>query len=138
MSASIKGVISKLVSINQSAFVPGRNILDRVLLINETMDMARREKRGCVVMKVDFEKAYDCVSWDFLRFMLVKMGFGLKWLSWMESCIFSSHTSIIINGSTTKDFRVEKGLRQGDPISPFLFVLVTEALTSLMKKAVEI
>ncbi|XP_058769485.1 uncharacterized protein LOC131643311 [Vicia villosa] len=65
------------------------------------------------------------------------MGFGFKWLKWMESCVFSSYTSILINGNLTKDFKLEKGLRQGDPLSPFLFVLVTEALAGLMRKAEE-
>ncbi|XP_058754920.1 uncharacterized protein LOC131628077 [Vicia villosa] len=65
------------------------------------------------------------------------MGFGEKLLSWMDSCIFTSHTSIIINEALRKDFRVKKGLCQGDPLSPFLFVLVTRALTGLMKRALE-
>ncbi|XP_058756592.1 uncharacterized protein LOC131629811 [Vicia villosa] len=64
------------------------------------------------------------------------MGFGTKWLSWMEGCIFSSSMFVIINGSITKDFKVEKGLCQGDPLSPFLFVLATKVLTVLMRKAI--
>ncbi|XP_058757958.1 uncharacterized protein LOC131631194 [Vicia villosa] len=66
------------------------------------------------------------------------MGFGSNWLRWMEGTIFSSDMSVLINGSITKDFKVEKGLRQGDPLSPFLFVLVTEVLTDLMNKAISI
>ncbi|XP_058746653.1 uncharacterized protein LOC131619585 [Vicia villosa] len=64
------------------------------------------------------------------------MEFGEKWLRWMESTIFSSDMSVLINGSTTKEFKVEKGLRQGDPLSPFLFVLVTDVLSTLMRKAI--
>src|SRR3954466_16423556 len=102
------------------------------------MDFAKREKRGCVVLKVDFEKAYDRVSWNFVRYVLRRMGFGDKWMCWMEGCIFTNHLSILVNGSATKDFSVEKGLRQGDPLSPFVFVLVMEALTALMKKSKDI
>ncbi|XP_058757172.1 uncharacterized protein LOC131630410 [Vicia villosa] len=66
------------------------------------------------------------------------MGFGGRWIRWIEGCIFTSNMSILINGSTTKDFKVEKGLRQGYPLSPFLFVLVMEVLTTLMRKATTI
>ncbi|XP_058733000.1 secreted RxLR effector protein 78-like [Vicia villosa] len=86
-------------------------------------------------MKVDFEKAYDRLSWNLLRFVLKKMGFGERWLRWMEGCVFTSSLSIIINGSVTKEFNVEKGLRQGDPLSPFLFVIAAEVLTGLMNRA---
>ncbi|XP_058756961.1 uncharacterized mitochondrial protein AtMg01250-like [Vicia villosa] len=66
------------------------------------------------------------------------MGFGKKWIKWMEATIFSSNMFVLVNGSTTNEFKVEKGLRQGDPLSPFLFVLVTEVLTALMRKAIAI
>lgn len=86
---------------------------------------------------MDFEKAYDCVSWNFLRYLLSNMGFEGRWLKEMEGIFFTNTMLVLINGSTTKDFKVNRGLYQGDPISPFLFVLVTWALTSLMNKAVE-
>ncbi|XP_058780367.1 uncharacterized protein LOC131654005 [Vicia villosa] len=92
----------------------------------------------CILFKVDFEKAYDKVSWNFLRFMMNKMRFGARWMWWMEETIFTSHMSILVNGSPSKEFAVEIGLRQGDPISPFLFVIVTEALAVLVRKVSEI
>lgn len=66
------------------------------------------------------------------------LNFGVNWCRWMEACVFSSHISVLVNGSPTKEFKVERGLRQVDPLSPVLFVLVTKALTGLVKKAVEI
>ncbi|XP_058784295.1 uncharacterized protein LOC131659071 [Vicia villosa] len=138
LAGRMKSVLGKLVSKNQTAFVPGRNIAGGVLVVNEVLDLAKRKKRRCLVIKVDFEKAYDRVSWSFLRFVLIKMGFGARWLRWMEGCVFTSSLSVIINGSVTKDFKVEKGLRQGDLLSPFLFVLATEVLTGLMEKAISL
>lgn len=63
------------------------------------------------------------------------MGFGKKWIRWMELLVFSSRMSVLVNGSPTMEFEVSKGLRQGDPLSPFLFVLVTEGLTGLVKNS---
>ncbi|GAU51046.1 hypothetical protein TSUD_371240 [Trifolium subterraneum] len=88
--------------------------------------------------EVDFERAYDTVSWRFLEQMMIKMGFSEGWLKWMRACVFQSSTSILINGSPTEDFMVGRGLRQGDPLSPFLFLIAVEGLTGLMRKAVEI
>ncbi|XP_058773250.1 uncharacterized protein LOC131647368 [Vicia villosa] len=108
----LKRVIGKLVSNNQSAFIGGKNIADGVLVVNEVLDLAKRDKRSCVVLKVDFEKAYDRVSWNFVRYIFKRMGFGVRWMRWMECCIFTNSLSVLVNGSATKDFRVEKGLRQ--------------------------
>lgn len=138
LSARLREVVGKLVSSNQTAFIPGRNILDGVLVVNEVLDLAKREKRSVVILKVDFEKAYDRVSWNFIRYILRRMGYGVRWMKLMESYIFTSSMSVLINGSTTKDFSVEKGPRQGDPLSPFIFVLVMKFLTILLKKAKEV
>ncbi|XP_058751955.1 uncharacterized mitochondrial protein AtMg01250-like [Vicia villosa] len=96
------------------------------------------KKKGCLLLKVDFEKAYDSISWNYLRWILEKMGFGKKWMKWMESSIFTNYMSVLVNGSATKDFKIQRGLRQGDPISPFLFVLAMEGLTALTKKSVSV
>ncbi|GKV18280.1 hypothetical protein SLEP1_g28685 [Rubroshorea leprosula] len=83
----------------------------------------------------DFEKAYDCVDWGFLDWMMDSMGFGDKWRKWIRECLSTARISVLINGSPTKEFSVSKGLRQGDPLSPFLFLLVGEGLCELVKKA---
>ncbi|XP_058749655.1 uncharacterized protein LOC131622635 [Vicia villosa] len=138
LAARIKKVLGKLVSPNQTAFVPGRNMMDGVVLVSEILDWSKRFKKSCFLLKIDFEMAYDSVSWDYLRFVLKEMGFGDIWLKWLEESVLNSYMSILVNGSPTKDFEVYKGLRQGDPLSPFLFVLAMEGLTSLVRKSVEL
>ncbi|XP_058759392.1 uncharacterized protein LOC131632671 [Vicia villosa] len=137
LAGRIKQVIGKVISSSQSAFVPGRQLLDGALVANELVDYASKEKKEVLLFKVDFEKAYDKVNWEFLQAMLIGMGFGDRWLKWMDAIVFSSHMSVLVNGSPTKEFKVEKGLRQGDPISPFLFGIVAEGLEVLVNGAVE-
>ncbi|GAU27711.1 hypothetical protein TSUD_126570 [Trifolium subterraneum] len=122
----------------QTAFLPNRQILDGVVVINEIIDLAKRRKNKCMLLKVDFERAYDTVNWMYLEDMMLKMGFAEGWLKWMKACIFNSSMSVLVNGSPTEDFQVGKALRQGDPLSPFLFLIAAEGLTGLMQKAVEL
>lgn len=135
--ARLKGVIGKMVSVKQSTFIHKRNIMDGILMVNEVINLAKREHISCLVMKVDYEKAYDSVSLNYLRYLMTRMGFGDKWIKWLEASMFVSYVEVIMKGSTTDDFTAERGLRQGGPISPFLFVLVMEGMTRLMEKAVD-
>ncbi|CAJ2637160.1 unnamed protein product [Trifolium pratense] len=134
----LKRVLGKLISPCQSAFLPSRQILDGVVVLNEIIDLAKRRKDRCMFFKVDFEKAYDTINWNFLERMMIKMGFAEGWMKWIRACIFNSSMSVLVNGSATEDFKVCRGLRQGDPLSPFLFLIVAESLTGLIKRAVEI
>nr|GEW43437.1 RNA-directed DNA polymerase, eukaryota [Tanacetum cinerariifolium] len=90
-----------------------------------------------LIFKVDFEKAFDSVRWDFLDDVLRKFGFGNKWCEWIQNCLMSSRGSILINGSPTEEFQFFKGLKQGDPLSPFLFILVMECLLISFQKVVD-
>nr|GEZ89259.1 reverse transcriptase domain, reverse transcriptase zinc-binding domain protein [Tanacetum cinerariifolium] len=89
-----------------------------------------------LIFKVDFEKAFDSVSWKYLEFILDSLSFGSKWRSWIRACLHSSRASILINGSPTFEFSIKRGLRQGDLLSPFLFILVMEGLRCSMSNAV--
>ncbi|GKA57668.1 reverse transcriptase domain, reverse transcriptase zinc-binding domain protein [Tanacetum coccineum] len=73
-------------------------------------------------------KAFDYISWNYLDHILDSLGFRLKWRSWIKTCLSSSRASIIVNGSHTSEFSINRDLRQGDPLSPFLFILVMEGL----------
>ena len=96
---------------------------------------AKSKNKPCMVFKMDFEKAYDSVSWGFLDYMMMRMGFCERWRKWIHGCMTSASISILINGSPTKEFTPERGLRQGDPLAPLLFNLVAEGLTGLMRNA---
>jgi hypothetical protein len=128
----LKRVLGKLISKRQSAFLPQRQILDGVVVLNEIIDLAKRRRDECLLFKVDFERAYDTISWQFLDRMMIKMGFAEGWLKWIRACIFESSMSVLVNGSPTIDFKVGRGLRQGDPLSPFLFLIVAEGLAGMI------
>ncbi|GKC98084.1 RNA-directed DNA polymerase, eukaryota, partial [Tanacetum coccineum] len=120
----IVGVLGVLVDEVQSAFIAERQILDGPFILNEVMQWCKTKRKQAFFFKVDFEKAYDSVRWDFLDDILNKFGFGHKWRGWIRSCLYSSRGSIVVNGSPTEEFQFFKGLKQGDPLSPFLFILV--------------
>jgi hypothetical protein len=131
-------VMDSIISKNQSAFIKGRHLVDSVVVANEVVDLAKRSKNDCLVFKVDFEKAYDSVSWSFLDYMLRRLGFGDKWRLWMKTCVCNGKLSVLVNGSPTEEVNISRGLKQGDPLAPFLFLLVAEGLTALTKRPVSL
>ncbi|GKA11042.1 putative RNA-directed DNA polymerase [Tanacetum coccineum] len=128
-------VIPSVVSEVQMAFIKGCQITDGPLLVNEIISWAKKHKKKLLLLKVDFEKAFDSLSWSFLESIMLQMGFGAKWRKWMHSCLNSAYALILINGSPTNEFKMEKGLRQGDPLFPFLFILAVEALNVVFLEA---
>nr|GFA01324.1 RNA-directed DNA polymerase, eukaryota [Tanacetum cinerariifolium] len=90
--------------------------------------MALKRNKQLLIFKVGFEKAFDFISWRYLDHILDSLGFGYTWRSWIKSCLSSSRAIILVNGSPTSEFSINRGLRQGDPLSPFLFILVMEGL----------
>ena len=138
LSRRLRAVLPKLIGETQTAFVGGRQILDGALIANEAVNWLKKKKKQGTLLKLDFEKAYDTISWESLDMVLTEMGFGIKWRKWIASCITTSRISIIFNGCPCKPFRMGRGLRQGDPLSPFLFVLVTEVLNRVLIRAAEV
>jgi hypothetical protein len=136
LAKRLGSVLNSLVESTQTAFLKGRHLVDGVMVINEVVDLAKKTGRECIILKVDFEKAYDSVDWSFLDYMLGRFGFCSKWRSWMRACVFAGNMSILLNGSPTEEINIKRGLKQGDPLAPFLFLLVAEGLGGLMKKAV--
>jgi len=125
-------VLNKVIDPRQSVFIEGRSFLDNVLVAIVVLEEVKRKKA-----KVDYEKAYDSVRWDFLYYMMDKLGFCEKWISWIRSWLESASVSILLNEILNKEFSPKKGLRQGDPLTPFLFLIEAEGLVGVSRKATE-
>ena len=90
-----------------------------------------------MICKLDIEKAYNNVNWQFLMRVMQKMGFGAKWREWIWSCISTAKFSVLVNGEPAGFFSSSKGLRQGDPLSPYLFIMGMEVLSALIRRTME-
>ena len=130
----LKKVVDKMVSSGQNAFVEGRQILDATLIANEAIDSLLKNNESEILCKLDIEKAYDHLNWDFLLQVMQKMGVGEKWIGWIKWCISIATFSILINGTLTGFFHNSLGLRQEGSLSPYLFMIEMEALSCLIKR----
>jgi hypothetical protein len=135
LASRLKAVMQDIISINQSAFIADRNIIDGFMIANELVSDLKNRKAAGLIFKIDFYKAFDSVSWDYLDYIMGYMGFGRKWRTMIYECLSSSKLSVLINGSPSKEFPVRRGLRQRDPISPFLFDIAAEGLSVLFQRA---
>jgi len=128
-------VADHITSHTQTTFMQGRNILEGVVILHETVHELHRKKQSGVILKIDFEKAYDKVRWDFLRQTLQMKGFSPKWIEWVRSFISGGSVAMNVNDEVGPFFQKKKGLRQGDPLSPILFNVVTDMLAIIIKRA---
>ena len=134
LSERLKQVMDAIISPTQSAFIEGRQILDPILIANEAVEDYRAKRKKGWILKLDLEKAFDRVNWNFLEKNLSLKKFSSKWASWIMGCLKIPKYSIFINGKPRGRITASRGIRQGDPLSPFLFLLVSEVLGEIINK----
>ena len=134
----LKTVLPQIISYNQSAFIPGRHITDNIIVAFEafhTMAIRLKGKQGFMALKLDMSKAYDRVKCDFLEAIMRKMGFSEQWIQLVMKCVRIVTYTILINGQPHRHIPSSRGIRQGDPLSPYLFLLCAEGLSHLLHRA---
>jgi len=135
ISRRLKGVLSRNISDEQFGFLEGRQIHEAIGVAQEGVHSLKTKKLKGAVIKIDLSKAYDRVSWLYIRMLLTHLGFEYEFIRWIMSCISSVSFSVLINGSASSFFSAGRGLRQGCPLSPLLFLLVAEGLSRFLQNA---
>ncbi|WVZ82090.1 LOW QUALITY PROTEIN: hypothetical protein U9M48_029392 [Paspalum notatum var. saurae] len=128
-------VATRVIKPTQTAFLPGRNIMEGAIVLHETIHELHTKKHNGIIFKIDFEKAYDKVSWNFLQQALRMKGFSPKWCSWVQAYVQGGNVGIKVNDHIGPYFQSKKGLRQGDPLSPILFNIVVDMLAIILARA---
>jgi len=133
----MRPVLGKIIDPVQSAFVPNRSIHDNILLTHEVINKFRnmKGKKSWIALKLDMKKAYDKVEWNFLFEALKQLGFHPRWIHWIKECISTVSYSIIVDDEVTDFFFSSRRILQGDPLSPYLFLIYMEVLTRELRKA---
>ena len=126
-------VIDRVVSPDQSAGVPGRFIGENVAFVRDAIQYASDNDLPLAVLTLDQEKAFDCVDWNFLFCTLERLGFGPSFCKWVQTLYSGVQSSVIVNGHLSEFFGLQRGVRQGCPLSPLLYVLVAETLAATLK-----
>lgn len=131
----LKPILSNHIAPQQFAFLEDRQIHEAIGSAQEALHSIWSKHLKCTLLKIDLSKAFDRVSWLYIKMLLIHLGFPLRFINWIMACITTPTYSILINGSASHFFHSERGLRQGYPLSPLLFLLVMEGLSRLIISA---
>ena len=127
----LREILSEVISKEQLVFVPGQLINDNIITTYECMHFMKKKRArdGCFcALKLDIGKAYDRLEWDYLQKVMIKLGFHRLWVDMIIRRVNSVSFSLILNGSKLDTFKPSRGIRQGDPISAYLFLLAAKGL----------
>ena len=133
LATKLKKVLPTIISSNQTAYVNKRCISGSGRLISDIIEVCKKQNNGWYLVTIDIEKAFDSLDHDFLVHVLNKFGFGSNFISWIKLLLNSQQSCVIKGGITTPSFNLEKGARQGDPVSAYLFILALEVLFVFIK-----
>jgi hypothetical protein len=128
----VQTVLPHVIRPNQTDFVEGRSIFDNVFMAQEALEWAEEDNHDLVLLLLDFEKAFDKIEWDFLFKALAVLGFNGTWVRWVKSLYKAASSAIKVNGTVGPGFPLERSVRQGCPLAPYLFILTTDVLGYLM------
>lgn len=137
LARRLQQVMDFLIDPHQCSFIKGRQSCDNIIIAQEAIHTMRRKKTGrsYMAIKVDMEKAFDRLDWDFIEQTLHIIGLDNKLIRIIVNCISTTSLRVLWNGEGTETFRPSRGVRQGDPLSPYIFVLCMERLSFLIKDA---
>jgi hypothetical protein len=127
--------IKPLVDEMQSGFLKDRSIIENYSTAIEMIQCCNRLKRPIIILKLDFQKAFNSIHWEVIKATLKARGFPDKWIWWVSHLLHTSMAQILINGKVGEKFKIQKGVTQGDPLSPYLYILVADVLRQMIRKA---
>jgi hypothetical protein len=137
LTIRVEPIADKLINIAQTAFLKGRNILTGIMCLHEIVHETKKRNEVGVILKLDFEKAYDKVNWNILFEYMQMRGFCEQWRKWIAQVVTGGTVSIKVNDKIGSYIKSYKGVRQGDPLSPILFNFAADCLTKMVENAQE-
>jgi hypothetical protein len=134
LTTRLQAQIADVIDVDQSGFIAGHSISENFVYATEMVQCCFKRRAPTLVLKLDFAKAFDSINWGSLRRALLARGFPPLWCDWMDAIFHSSKSAVVLNGVPGRWINCKRGLRQGDPLSPYLFLIVADILQQLVKQ----